>query len=170
MDNNNASASASASGKRGGKQPRQAPPKVVHISNPMKLETSASDFRSIVQELTGQHAVWPVDPSKFSASRNQTPTNNNDEDSSAADLSDSTRNNTATDTGKDYVYGTADVPSSDGSAGSSDDLCLQPLDQDATADDRVVLIDHHMLHYMLHDHQDFAGFAQSRDVDSTKKF
>ena len=39
--------------------------KVVYISNPMKVKTSASEFRALVQELTGQDAELPPDPSKF---------------------------------------------------------------------------------------------------------
>ncbi|MED6193191.1 hypothetical protein PIB30_016689 [Stylosanthes scabra] len=39
--------------------------KVVYISNPMKVKTSASQFRALVQELTGQDAEFPQDPSKF---------------------------------------------------------------------------------------------------------
>ncbi|TVU36560.1 hypothetical protein EJB05_18498, partial [Eragrostis curvula] len=45
-------------GKGGGKKPI----KVVYISNPMRVKTSAARFRSLVQELTGRHA----DPSKYS--------------------------------------------------------------------------------------------------------
>ncbi|CAL5193334.1 unnamed protein product [Lathyrus oleraceus] len=41
------------------------PIKVVYISNPMKVKTSASDFMALVQELTGQYAESPPDPSKF---------------------------------------------------------------------------------------------------------
>uniref|UniRef100_A0ACD5XZM6 Uncharacterized protein n=1 Tax=Avena sativa TaxID=4498 RepID=A0ACD5XZM6_AVESA len=39
------------------------PIKVVYISNPMRVKTSAADFRALVQDLTGRHA----DPSKYSA-------------------------------------------------------------------------------------------------------
>ncbi|CAI0374642.1 unnamed protein product [Linum tenue] len=35
------------------------PMKVVYISNPMKFEIGASEFRSLVQELTGQDAEFP---------------------------------------------------------------------------------------------------------------
>jgi hypothetical protein len=45
-------------GKGGGKKPI----KVVYISNPMCVKTSAARFRALVQELTGRHA----DPSKYS--------------------------------------------------------------------------------------------------------
>ena len=41
------------------------PIKVVYISNPMKVKTSASEFRALVQELTGQYAESPPDPSRF---------------------------------------------------------------------------------------------------------
>ncbi|XP_065857033.1 sigma factor binding protein 1, chloroplastic-like [Euphorbia lathyris] len=37
------------------------PLKVVYISNPIKFQISASQFRALVQEFTGQHS----DPSKF---------------------------------------------------------------------------------------------------------
>lgn len=40
------------------------PVKVVYISNPMRVKVSASEFRALVQELTGQDAELP-DPSKF---------------------------------------------------------------------------------------------------------
>ncbi|PON38837.1 VQ motif containing protein [Trema orientale] len=42
------------------------PVRVVYISNPMKVKTSASKFRALVQELTGQDAEFP-DPTKFPA-------------------------------------------------------------------------------------------------------
>jgi hypothetical protein len=38
------------------------PIKVVYITNPMRVKTSAARFRALVQELTGRHA----DPSKYS--------------------------------------------------------------------------------------------------------
>ena len=41
------------------------PIKVVYISNPMKVKTSASQFRALVQELTGQDSELP-DPTKYS--------------------------------------------------------------------------------------------------------
>ncbi|CAH9134873.1 unnamed protein product [Cuscuta epithymum] len=40
--------------------------KVVYISNPMRVETSPSEFKDLVQELTGQDADVP-DASKFPA-------------------------------------------------------------------------------------------------------
>ncbi|KAF1882777.1 hypothetical protein Lal_00002958 [Lupinus albus] len=42
--------------------------KVVYISNPMKFKTSASEFMALVQELTGQDAESPPDPSRFQKS------------------------------------------------------------------------------------------------------
>ncbi|KAE8733958.1 Sigma factor binding protein 2 [Hibiscus syriacus] len=41
------------------------PIKVVYISNPMKVTTSASEFMALVQKLTGQDAELPDDPTKF---------------------------------------------------------------------------------------------------------
>lgn len=35
---------------------KKRPIKVVYISNPMRVETSAAEFRAIVQELTGRHS------------------------------------------------------------------------------------------------------------------
>lgn len=35
---------------------KRKPPKVVYIANPVNVKTSASDFRALVQELTGQHS------------------------------------------------------------------------------------------------------------------
>ncbi|EOY08946.1 hypothetical protein QUC31_010707 [Theobroma cacao] len=46
------------------KKNNNKPIKVVYISNPMKVKTSASKFRALVQELTGQDAELP-DPTKF---------------------------------------------------------------------------------------------------------
>ncbi|XWS43045.1 hypothetical protein CRYUN_Cryun16bG0067300 [Craigia yunnanensis] len=46
------------------KKNNNKPIKVVYISNPMKVKTSASEFRALVQELTGQDALLP-DPTKF---------------------------------------------------------------------------------------------------------
>ncbi|KAK7396173.1 hypothetical protein VNO78_16987 [Psophocarpus tetragonolobus] len=55
------------------------PVKVVYISNPMKIKTSASEFRALVQELTGQDAESPPDPTRFHAhhSSDQTTTSDN---------------------------------------------------------------------------------------------
>ncbi|KAK4725575.1 hypothetical protein R3W88_028354 [Solanum pinnatisectum] len=39
---------------------KKKPVKVVYISNPMKVNTSAEEFRALVQQLTGQHANYPV--------------------------------------------------------------------------------------------------------------
>ncbi|CAL0332857.1 unnamed protein product [Lupinus luteus] len=41
------------------------PMKVVYISNPTKVKTSASEFMALVQELTGQDAEPSPDPSRF---------------------------------------------------------------------------------------------------------
>ncbi|XVF56292.1 hypothetical protein PTKIN_Ptkin06aG0107300 [Pterospermum kingtungense] len=46
------------------KKKNNKPIKVVYISNPMKVKTSASKFRALVQKLTGQDAELP-DPTKF---------------------------------------------------------------------------------------------------------
>ncbi|KAG2687358.1 hypothetical protein I3843_09G048300 [Carya illinoinensis] len=46
------------------KSKKNMPIKVVYISNPMKVKTSASEFRALVQQLTGQDAEYPV-PAKF---------------------------------------------------------------------------------------------------------
>lgn len=47
------------------KQPNKNKPiKVVYISNPMKVQISASGFMALVQQLTGQDADFP-DPSNF---------------------------------------------------------------------------------------------------------
>ncbi|CAK7340236.1 unnamed protein product [Dovyalis caffra] len=43
---------------------KKKPMKVVYISNPMKFKTSASGFRALVQELTGQDSELP-DLTKF---------------------------------------------------------------------------------------------------------
>ncbi|XP_006362265.1 uncharacterized protein [Solanum tuberosum] len=42
------------------KNTKKKPVKVVYISNPMKVNTSAEEFRALVQQLTGQHANYPV--------------------------------------------------------------------------------------------------------------
>ncbi|XP_057437958.1 sigma factor binding protein 2, chloroplastic [Lotus japonicus] len=47
------------------KEKHTKPIKVVYISNPMKIKTSASEFMALVQELTGQDAESPPDPSRF---------------------------------------------------------------------------------------------------------
>ncbi|EES01627.1 hypothetical protein BDA96_03G355500 [Sorghum bicolor] len=52
-----------SSGKhKGGGGKGKKPIKVVYISNPMRVKTSAAGFRALVQELTGRDA----DPSKYS--------------------------------------------------------------------------------------------------------
>lgn len=48
-----------ASKKSNGKSKKNAI-KVVYISNPMKVNTSASQFRSLVQQLTGQDAAGSI--------------------------------------------------------------------------------------------------------------
>ena len=47
------------------KKNKNKPIKVVYISNPMRVNASASEFRALVQELTGQDAESPPDPSRF---------------------------------------------------------------------------------------------------------
>ncbi|KAI4381549.1 hypothetical protein MLD38_007613 [Melastoma candidum] len=44
---------------------RTKPVKVVYISNPMRVSTSASSFRDLVQRLTGQDSEFPDDPTTF---------------------------------------------------------------------------------------------------------
>ncbi|XP_061366795.1 sigma factor binding protein 1, chloroplastic-like [Gastrolobium bilobum] len=44
---------------------KNKPIKVVYISNPMKVKTSASEFRALVQKLTGRDAESPPDPSRY---------------------------------------------------------------------------------------------------------
>ncbi|KAF8043655.1 hypothetical protein BT93_A1848 [Corymbia citriodora subsp. variegata] len=48
-------------------KPKSKPIKVVYISNPMWVKTSASQFRALVQELTGRDAELP-DPTKYDGS------------------------------------------------------------------------------------------------------
>ncbi|CAI8613851.1 unnamed protein product [Vicia faba] len=50
------------------KKKNNKPIKVVYISNPMKVKTSASEFMALVQKLTGQYAEPPPDPSKYQES------------------------------------------------------------------------------------------------------
>ncbi|XP_058107482.1 nuclear speckle RNA-binding protein B-like [Magnolia sinica] len=56
--------------KRSPKQtkPKKKPIKIVYISNPMKVETSASEFRALVQELTGQDSDYRSSSSSSSPS------------------------------------------------------------------------------------------------------
>lgn len=42
------------------KNTKKKPVKVVYIANPMKVNTSAAEFRALVQELTGQDAKYPM--------------------------------------------------------------------------------------------------------------
>ncbi|CAK9184051.1 unnamed protein product [Ilex paraguariensis] len=49
---------------------KKKPLKIVYISNPMKVKTSASEFRALVQELTGQDAELP-DPVQFPVADHQ---------------------------------------------------------------------------------------------------
>ncbi|KAF1879563.1 hypothetical protein Lal_00033220 [Lupinus albus] len=44
---------------------KKKPIKVVYISNPMKVKTSVSEFRNLVQELTGKDAEMQPDPSRY---------------------------------------------------------------------------------------------------------
>ncbi|KAK3165745.1 hypothetical protein QOZ80_1AG0037150 [Eleusine coracana subsp. coracana] len=59
---NGGASSGRQKGGGGGKGGGKKPIKVVYISNPMRVKTSAARFRALVQELTGRHA----DPSKYS--------------------------------------------------------------------------------------------------------
>lgn len=51
-----ASSSSSSSSKQKQAKNKKKPVKVVYIANPVKVKTSASDFRALVQELTGQES------------------------------------------------------------------------------------------------------------------
>lgn len=51
--------------KRTTKPKKNKPIKVVYISNPMKVKTSAAGFRALVQELTGRDAESPPHPSMY---------------------------------------------------------------------------------------------------------
>ncbi|KAF6996497.1 hypothetical protein CFC21_012831 [Triticum aestivum] len=57
-------ASGSGKHKRKGGGAGDKPIKVVYISNPVRVSTSAAGFRALVQELTGRNA----DPSKYTGS------------------------------------------------------------------------------------------------------
>ncbi|XP_024975566.1 uncharacterized protein LOC112513511 [Cynara cardunculus var. scolymus] len=45
--------------KRSQKSSKKKPVKVVYISNPMKIKATPSEFRAVVQQLTGQYATSP---------------------------------------------------------------------------------------------------------------
>ncbi|KDP29260.1 hypothetical protein JCGZ_16649 [Jatropha curcas] len=47
------------------KKVKKQPMKVVYITNPIKFKTSASQFRALVQELTGQDSELPADPTSW---------------------------------------------------------------------------------------------------------
>ncbi|KAH6819336.1 hypothetical protein C2S51_002939 [Perilla frutescens var. frutescens] len=49
------------------KNKKKQPLRVVYITNPMKFKTSASEFRALVQELTGQDAGTAYSSATFSA-------------------------------------------------------------------------------------------------------
>ncbi|XP_052175844.1 sigma factor binding protein 1, chloroplastic-like [Diospyros lotus] len=59
--------SLSVHGKKAPKHPKtkKKPVKVVYISNPMMVKTTASEFRALVQELTGQEAGGTPDFCKY---------------------------------------------------------------------------------------------------------
>ncbi|KAL9150829.1 hypothetical protein ABFS82_11G013800 [Erythranthe guttata] len=62
--------SATKHTKKKKKKKRQPPPlKIVYITNPIKFKTSASQFRALVQQLTGQYAADtpPPEPNSFPA-------------------------------------------------------------------------------------------------------
>ncbi|CAL0317101.1 unnamed protein product [Lupinus luteus] len=44
---------------------KSKPIKIVYISNPMRVKTSVSEFRTLVQELTGKDAEMQPDPSRY---------------------------------------------------------------------------------------------------------
>ncbi|KAF9679539.1 hypothetical protein SADUNF_Sadunf06G0025400 [Salix dunnii] len=69
MDNNHRHlVSGGVQGKKADKiaKTKKQPMKVVYISNPMRFYVSASEFRALVQELTGQDSELP--PSNFADS------------------------------------------------------------------------------------------------------
>ncbi|KAI3667116.1 hypothetical protein L6452_42164 [Arctium lappa] len=45
--------------KKSQKSSKKKPVKVVYISNPMKIKATPSEFRAVVQQLTGQYATSP---------------------------------------------------------------------------------------------------------------
>ena len=45
--------------KKSQKSTKKKPVKVVYISNPMKIKATPSEFRAVVQQLTGQYATSP---------------------------------------------------------------------------------------------------------------
>ncbi|KAK6942172.1 VQ protein [Dillenia turbinata] len=66
MDNNSSTLSVQHRQNRKSTKPKSKKPiKVVYISNPINYKTNASEFRALVQRLTGQHSEFPYDP-KFS--------------------------------------------------------------------------------------------------------
>ncbi|KAK6944456.1 VQ protein [Dillenia turbinata] len=63
MDNNSSTPSVQQRQNRKSTKPKSKKPiKVVYISNPVSYKTSASEFRALVQQLTGQHSEFPYDP------------------------------------------------------------------------------------------------------------
>ncbi|KAK9057760.1 hypothetical protein SSX86_022598 [Deinandra increscens subsp. villosa] len=71
--------------KRSQKSLKKAPVKVVYISNPMKIKASPSEFRAVVQQLTGKYATSPpsYEPPqipKQDNNNNNNNNNNNDQD------------------------------------------------------------------------------------------
>ena len=53
--------------KQGNKAKKQQPIKVVYITNPMRFKTSASEFRALVQELTGKDSDIADNLAKYSS-------------------------------------------------------------------------------------------------------
>ncbi|KAL4587333.1 hypothetical protein LXL04_000202 [Taraxacum kok-saghyz] len=48
--------------KKSQKSSKKNPVKVVYISNPMKIKATPSEFRAVVQQLTGRYATSPPPP------------------------------------------------------------------------------------------------------------
>lgn len=149
------------------KNKKDLPLKVVYISSPMKVKTSASGFRALVQRLTGKGAVWPLDPSDLESlaahglGDSQTGLNNhngtiiNNIADNVSIISDDHDTGVMNDSGVEFPA--ADL-SPDTSA-ASDDLHFQPLDHDC---DDVLLMDRDMP--VFNDH-DFACLIQSDGLD-----
>ncbi|XP_052173498.1 sigma factor binding protein 1, chloroplastic-like [Diospyros lotus] len=93
------------------------PLKVVYISNPIRIRTTASHFKALVQELTGQDAAAVPDPAKSAA---------------AHDMVIPAGVKVVTDDDPDHEYEDLEVPIMDPDAAADapekSDLCFQPYD------------------------------------------
>lgn len=90
---------------------KKEPIKVVYISNPIKFTTSASKFRALVQQLTGQDAADDLLPDLHPATFPELTTSTHDDDNNNEFMFNPALNSSSTETPQKN-FGVAEIISS----------------------------------------------------------